>query len=406
MKILHTSDWHLGKRLDAFSRINEQRAVMEEICAIADNHSVDAVIVAGDLFDTVNPPIEATELFYKTLKRLTNNGKRPVIAIAGNHDSPDRIEAPDPLARECGILFVGYPHSQSQALTTDGGVVSLKTAPGFIELALPNCSVPLRVITTPYANELRLKTYLGVENSDEALRNILRLHWHRLADDFCNNQGVNVLATHLFMVKEGVEPLEEPDDEKPILYVGGASPVFSTDVPDAIQYVALGHLHRCHTIDNQPCPVVYAGSPLAYSFSEANQQKYVVVVNMEPGEAAVVTPIGLQQGMRLTRKRFNKVDEAVEWLVANPNEYIELTMVTNTYLTADERKQLYNAHEYIVTLIPEIANGSPGLSGTRQIDLSQNMEALFTSYFQHRNQGQEPGEELMSLFREVLGEEG
>ncbi len=66
-------------------------------------------MVSGDLFDTFNPSTEAIELFYKTLKRLTAGGHRPVIAIAGNHDSPDRIEAPDPLARECGIIFAGYP---------------------------------------------------------------------------------------------------------------------------------------------------------------------------------------------------------------------------------------------------------------------------------------------------------
>jgi exonuclease SbcD len=82
---------------------------MNEICDIADSQNTDVVIVAGDLFDTFNPPVEAVDLLYKTLKRLTNNGKRPVVAIAGNHDSPDRIDSPNPLARECGILFVGNP---------------------------------------------------------------------------------------------------------------------------------------------------------------------------------------------------------------------------------------------------------------------------------------------------------
>jgi DNA repair protein SbcD/Mre11 len=74
MKILHTSDWHLGKRLDDFSRMEEQQAVLLEICEIAERENVDVVLVAGDLFDTFNPPTEAVDLFYKTLKRLTNNG--------------------------------------------------------------------------------------------------------------------------------------------------------------------------------------------------------------------------------------------------------------------------------------------------------------------------------------------
>ena len=107
LKVLHTADWHLGKRLDFYSRLPEQALVMDEICRIADESAADLILVAGDLFDTVNPPIEAIELFYKTLKRLSNDGKRPVIAIAGNHDNPDRIDAPNPLAKECGILLFG-----------------------------------------------------------------------------------------------------------------------------------------------------------------------------------------------------------------------------------------------------------------------------------------------------------
>jgi exonuclease SbcD len=104
MKILHTADWHLGKRLDSFSRIDEQVLVMNEIVDIADRENVDLVIIVGDLFDAFNPGVEAIELFYRTIKRLTKNGIRPVLAIAGNHDSPYLIDALDPLARASGII--------------------------------------------------------------------------------------------------------------------------------------------------------------------------------------------------------------------------------------------------------------------------------------------------------------
>jgi exonuclease SbcD len=116
MKILHTADWLLGKRLEQFFRTEEQHDVLNEICAIADEQNVDAAIIAGDLFDTFNPPIEAMDLFYKTLKKLSNNGKRLVVAIAGNHDSPERIEAPDPLARVwyCIFRISDYGNSEVQ----------------------------------------------------------------------------------------------------------------------------------------------------------------------------------------------------------------------------------------------------------------------------------------------------
>jgi exonuclease SbcD len=90
MKILHTSDWHLGKKLEGFSRLEEQEAVLEEICGIAEQEKAHAIIVAGDLFDTYNPSSDAVEVFYRYLKKMADNGRRAVIALAGNHDSPNR----------------------------------------------------------------------------------------------------------------------------------------------------------------------------------------------------------------------------------------------------------------------------------------------------------------------------
>ncbi len=105
MKILHTADWHLGKRLQEYSRIEEQKLVLDEICQIANQQDVDLVLLAGDIFDTFNPTHEAVELLYKTLRRLSKNGTRPIIAISGNHDSTQFVEAPDPLAENWGFYF-------------------------------------------------------------------------------------------------------------------------------------------------------------------------------------------------------------------------------------------------------------------------------------------------------------
>src|SRR5690606_28536878 len=279
MKILHTADWHLGKRLEKFSRLDEQREVLEEIIYIADTNDVDVVLIAGDLFDAYNPPTEAVELFYRTLKRLSNNGQRVVLAIAGNHDSPDRIEAPDPLAKECGILLAGYPHSEISPCELESGVCVLRSEPGFIEIKVPRHTSKLRLLLTPYANEYRLKTFLGLADSEEELRKVLERRWKELADKYCDDMGVNILLTHLFMMKKGEKAPEEPEDEKPILHIGGAQAVYSENIPHQIQYVALGHLHRYQVIDANPCPVVYSSSPLCYSFAEAEQQKYIVLVD-------------------------------------------------------------------------------------------------------------------------------
>lgn len=187
MKILHTADWHLGKRLEKYSRLPEQQDVLEEIIDLADTQQVDVVLIAGDLFDAYNPPTEAIDLFYRSLKRLSNHGQRLIVAIAGNHDSPDRIEAPDPLARELGILFAGYPNSQLREGKVNEHMEILKSEEGFIEVQLKRFSYPLRILLTPYANEFRLKTFLGIHDHQEELRNLLASHWNKLAETYCDS---------------------------------------------------------------------------------------------------------------------------------------------------------------------------------------------------------------------------
>ena len=376
---------------------------MAEICEVADRENVDAVMVAGDLFDTFNPPTEAVDLLYKTLKKLTNNGKRPVIAIAGNHDSPDRIEAPDPLARACGIIFAGYPNSLVPPFELESGLRIIRSEKGFIELALPDNAVPLRILSTPYASEIRLKTWLGHEDMEEELRQVLEASWRILAEKHCDSLGVNVLVAHLFVAGKGEVLPEEPDDEKPILHVGGAQVVYSENIPAQVQYTALGHLHRMHSAG--AASVYYSGSPLSYSFAEANQQNYVLIVDLEPGKQAKIKEVELISGKKLLRKRAVGIEEALAWLAANPDCLVELTVVTDTFLTAAERKQLASAHPGIVTIIPEVNNQQDLALGTRKnIDLSKDMATLFSDYFRHRK-GQDPNDEIMQFFTELMAEE-
>ncbi len=405
MRILHTADWHLGKRLDDFPRLEEQREVMEEICEIAEQEAADVVLVAGDLFDTFNPPTEAVDLLYRTLKRLSAEGRRPVIAIAGNHDSPDRIEAADPLARECGILFAGYPHTEIPPYLLESGLRVLKSEKGFLELLLPGSSFPLRILFTPYANEYRLKTFLGQEESEKELRSILQERWQHLADSYCDQQGVNILLSHLFVVRRGDTLPEEPEEEKPILQVGGAQAIFTENIPSQIQYTALGHLHRMHFVEKGPSPVCYSGSPLSYSFAEAGQQKQLLMIDLEPGVAAVVRELPLTRSKMLLRKRAEGIDEALQWLSENRDALVELTIVTDSFLTAMERRALMAAHPGIVSIIPEVTDAEKLTeSGQKQIDLTKGMEALFRDYFRHEK-GQEPNDEIMQLFHEIVAEE-
>lgn len=405
MKILHTADWHLGKKLLDFQRHQEQKDVLEEIIQLADRESVDLIIVAGDLFDTFNPPAEAEDLLYSTLKRLALGGSRPVIAIAGNHDNPERIEAQDHFGRECGIVFAGFPKTEIRSHVLNCDAKLLRTAPGFVEIKLPRYDAPVRLILTPYANESRMRAYFGFLDAEDEMRRSLQAHWATLADTYMDDQGVNLLAAHLFVMKRGSDQPEETGDERSILQIGGASVVYTDMIPPQIQYTALGHLHRQQEIGGGPSPVVYSSSPLAYSFAEADQQKYVMLIDAEPGKTVTVTSVPLQAGKRLLRKKFTRVDDAVDWLTANPTCYPEITLQTPTYLTSEDRRRLSQAHDSLSSgsIIPDIRDVDVVEEHpAKVIDLSQSMEALFTDYFKNRNKGQEPNERLRQLFSEIL----
>jgi exonuclease SbcD len=402
IKILHTADWHLGKKLDHFSRIEEQRLVLNEICEISDFHNVDLVVVAGDLFDTFNPPVEAVDLFYKTLKRLTNNGKRPVIAIAGNHDSPDRIDAPDPLARECGILFVGNPDVSIPPMVIENGFAITQSENGFFEIQLPQFDYPIRIIATPYANEIRLKTYLGAADKEVQLNQILADSWKRLADTYCDAKGVNILTTHLYMLQRDGAILEEPEGEKP-LRIGNADIVYTDCIPNQIQYTALGHLHRFQNIGGHPSPVIYSSSPLSYSFSEAGQDKKVVIIEAEPNKAVEYKDIPLVSGRILHRMRFEAIDSAVEWLLANPYSLVELTLVSDTFISNQDLKRIHESHDGIIHIIPIVSKAVTQADNSAvKVNLDQDIQGLFKDFFVSKYK-QEPNEDILDLFREIQG---
>jgi DNA repair protein SbcD/Mre11 len=404
IKILHTADWHLGKRLQDFSRMEEQKLVLEEIIHIADDQEVDLVLLAGDIFDTFNPSHEAVELLYKTLRRLSKNGERPIIAISGNHDSTQFVEAPDPLAREMGIFFYSRYDSVIPSGKLDNGIEILNSESGFVEIKLPKHAEPIRIILAPYANEVLLKTYLGEEDREAELRNILAAKWLNLANRYCDESGINLFAGHFFFVKEGEKPEPEPESERPILHVGGAQALYTSNIPTQIQYAALGHLHRYHAVSKSPFPVVYSSSPLAYSFSEADQEKRVVIIQAEANKEVSYEAIPLKEGRPLFRKRFENLADTLAWLEENPYCFVEITFATEHAIDAASRKAIMKAHDGIVNLIPEIKQpaGQESLS-LKVEDLEKDMVTLFKMYYKSEK-GQEPNAELIDIFKEVISQ--
>lgn len=398
MKVLHTADWHLGKRLQEYSRLQEQTVVLNEICAIADREQVDMVLIAGDVFDVFHPSHDAQDLLYKTLFRLSAGGTRPVVAIAGNHDSHALVEAALPLSRELGIILLGAGHSPVAPVHLPGGTIVEVPENGVVTVDFPHRNEKAIVLAAPYANEVLLRIYLGEENREDELRILLKKRWKELSEKYFAHGQHHFFLGHFFFMREGMPAEKEPESERSILHVGGAQALFTDDLPDDLHYAALGHLHRFHSVDERRFPVVYAGSPLCYSFSEAGQQKSVVIYDTSDGS---YTPFPLNGGYDLVRKRFENVDEALNWLAANKDVYVELTLALEGALEGNVRRMIYQAHDHIVYLIPEVKDAA-GEAQERVFQPEENIETLFRKYYTSvKSAG--PSEKIMELFREVTG---
>ena len=402
MKILHTSDWHLGKKLEDISRFDEQKSVVNEIIQIADNQNPELIIIAGDIYDTANPSNDAQELFYRSVKKLSNNGKRIIIIIAGNHDSPDGINAPEPIARMNGIFMIGDLSKVIEPFELDSGIKLINSDMGFLEFRFDEYNYPLRIITTPYINELRLKKLLSAKHGEKDVLALLEKKWQELSKRYCDKNGVNILTAHLYMAGKGESDEIEPMDERSILHIGGLRKLFTDSVPEVIQYTALGHLHRFNILKSgSGYPVIYSGSILEYSFSEAMQDKYVIVSEIFPDSMPDIKKIELKSGKKLKRARFKNIDAATDWLKNNHDSYVELTIVTDKFIDMEIQKRLHGIHDKIVSIIPEVVLNNNEKDNSDNFSLNEDFETLFQKFFKYKKDNLAPSEDIMELLKEI-----
>ena len=280
MKILHTSDWHVGKAIRGRSRADEHEAVLDEIVGIAEAEAVDLVLVAGDLFDSAAPPPDAERTVYRTLLALTAGGTRPVVVIAGNHDNARRLAAVAPL------LALGGVHLASMLTGPDDG--------GVIELEAGGQQTKVAVVPFPSQRYIVTATDLMALDADqhggryaERVRQAVEALTQGFGDD-----TVNLLVAHLMVVggKAG------GGERTAHLFDDYSVP--TTAFPSTTHYVALGHLHRQQSMPG-PCPAWYCGSPLPLDFGETTDEKAVLVVEAAPGQPAEVRSVPLTGGRRL-----------------------------------------------------------------------------------------------------------
>lgn len=415
MRILHTSDWHLGRNLEGRSRIPEQREFIGELCTILERENINMVLVAGDIFDTYNPSAEAEQLFYEALNLMSDNGRRAVVVIAGNHDSPDRLQAANPISQRHGIYLIGYPgHSPGSetgigdarnevatalhASDNEGRVRMAAAGDGWLELAIPGCQENAIVITLPYPSEQRLNEIFSKSLEDQEMQ---KGYSERVAQVFeeasvhFRHDTVNLAVSHLFVL--GGRSSESERD----IMLGGAYVVEPKKMPPGAHYVALGHLHRPQVVGGTQVPCRYSGSPLCYSFSEADQQKEVVLVEAYPGQPPVVTPIKLTSGKQMRHLRFAGYMEAYEWCEKeeNRNFWVDMEIDSLEPLDGSMVSALRKLHSGVIN-IRVILPGVPREENEGQRVSELSLEEKFRR-FAVRETGAYPEQELIALFLEL-----
>ena len=442
MRILHTSDWHLGKSLEQINRIDEQRAFVDELCRLADDERIDLVLIAGDIYDTYNPSAAAEELFYDAIDRLNNGGKRAIVVIAGNHDNPERLCAASPLASKRGIFLLGYPGSDAGnpdnayrlvdsdspdntdkpvdtgrpdnvdiQVNTDrsdntGKPETIRIAdsgPGWMELCLPDGDHSAVILTMPYPSESRLEELLTVEADEAVLQNAysdkIGSIFSALSEKF-RDDTINLIVAHLFLMGG------TSSDSERTLQVGGAMTVSPGVIPRKAHYAALGHLHRPQEMKSVACPTYYAGSPLAYSFSESDYSKAVMIVDAVPGKNAVVTPVYLDCGKPLKRWFAGEgIGQAIQWCEEgkDANAWIDLEIVTDRPFTTEEQKKMRQLHGGIINIRPRMKNDAVEVLDPKSRE-GRRIDELFSDYYQYR-MGTEIPDELMNVFLEIVNDE-
>jgi DNA repair protein SbcD/Mre11 len=280
VRLLHTSDWHVGRAIRGRSRADEHRAVLAEIAAVADREAVDLVVVAGDLFDTAAPSAESEQIVYRALLDLAAGG-RPVLAVAGNHDSAQRLGAVAQLAGASGIRLVSAIGRDGVAEVEAGGEVA--------RLALLPFPSQRYVVTAD-----RLMSGDAADAHADYADRVVRI-LRSLTDGF-GAGTVNLVVAHLMVMGGTLGGGER-----------GAHTVFdywvpATAFPATAQYVALGHLHRAQQLPG-PAPLHYCGSPLQLDFGETANDPVVNMVDVAPGRPAAVRPVALTAGRRLRTLR-------------------------------------------------------------------------------------------------------
>ena len=406
MRILHTSDWHLGKKLEGAKRIEEQKLFIDTLEKIVKDEDPKLILIAGDIFDTPSPSSEAEKLFFDAMKKISNFGKRAIVIIPGNHDSAERLVASKNLAKDFGIIIYENPlevkeigkYGQFQVeKATEGGVILNIEEERVFLYSLPYMSEAY--LDEIYKDILAEKEEKLGESIDEDLiysEKIGALLKRGIVEVESENIPKIIMA-HLFIM----ESIGDGDEREAEL--GGSKGVDLEDLPE-VDYIALGHIHKPMKYSKKR--VCYSGSPIEYRVTENRYKKKILLAEVKGNLDTEIREIELENYKPIKKYEVEGIDKALELSksLIGTQEWIYLKIVTDRYLASSEIRELRknkNIVEIDVKYIDENDEENITYYENGELDIKESFKEYYKKF-----DGIEPNEETVELFmRLVEGEE-
>ncbi|WP_405641668.1 exonuclease SbcCD subunit D [Streptomyces sp. NBC_00019] len=376
MRLLHTSDWHLGRAFHRVNMLGAQAEFIGHLVTTVREHAVDAVVVSGDVYDRAVPPLAAVELFDDALHRLADLGV-PTVMISGNHDSARRLGVGAGLIDRAGI------HLRTEPAVCGTPVV---LADAFGDVAFYGL---------PYLEPALVKDQFGVDKAGHEA--VLAAAMDRVRADLAARARGEKKTRSVVLAHAFVTGGEASDSERDIT-VGGVAAV-PAGVFDGVDYAALGHLHGCQTITER---VRYSGSPLPYSFSEADHRKSMWLIDLDAEGAVSAERIGCPVPRALARIRGTLEDLLADpELTRHEDAWVEATL-TDAVRPADPMARLTERFPHTLSLAfdPERAPDDPDVSYAQR--LADRSDQEIAEDFVAHVRGAGPDEHEQSVLRDAF----
>lgn len=397
MKLLHTSDWHIGRALYGRKRYEEFEAFLNWLADLIETEDIDVLLVAGDVFDNSTPSNRAQELYYQFLCRVASSERRHVVVIAGNHDSPSFLNAPKELLKFLNIHVVGYASGKP-----DDELLVLSAQDG----------VPMVIVCAiPYLRDHDIRTAETGESVEDKERKIvdgIKTHYRLVCD--AAEQRRALLGKHVPIVAMGhlfaAGGQTVDGDGVRELYIGSLAQVKRDVFPECIDYVALGHLHIPQRVGGSDL-VRYSGSPLPIGFGEAEQEKSVTLVELSDRPQVRNISVPRFQELKTLRGDWQTVAKGVEELKARKSTaWLEISYEGDE-LAADLQERLKDAIDETEMEILRVKNNrvlERALRGESEEETLDDLHVtdVFTRCLESHEVPEDQRPALLSAYQEII----